>query len=147
MGISMWLIREPSLGLRPVVRGRGGWLRVWQEFRGHERRSDHGPSRHRRHQERCRRGSGRHGPSSGFVRRRRGAGTFAALERDSNFAACIIPESSSFKLCCAHAGALTFVGIVPGVSAHAALRLEGISAIDRYIPIHGALQEYDSSTM
>jgi acetylornithine deacetylase len=72
-----------------------------------------------------------------------GAGTFAALERDSNFAACIIPEPSGFKLCCAHAGALTFVGIVPGVSAHAALRLEGVSAIDRYIPIHTALQEYE----
>jgi len=72
-----------------------------------------------------------------------GAGTFAALERDSNFAACIIPEPSEFKLCCAHAGALTFVGTVPGVSAHAALRLEGISAIDRYIPIHRALQQYE----
>jgi acetylornithine deacetylase len=72
-----------------------------------------------------------------------GAGTFAALERDSNFAACIIPEPTSFKLACAHAGALTFVGIVPGVSAHAALRLEGISAIDRYIPIHEALWEYE----
>ena len=72
-----------------------------------------------------------------------GLGTFAALERDSNFAACIIPEPSSFKLCCAHAGALTFVGIVPGVSAHAAMRLEGISAIDRYVPIHEALQEHE----
>ena len=72
-----------------------------------------------------------------------GAGTFAALERDSNFAACIIPEPSGFRLCCAHAGALTFVGMVPGVSAHAALRLEGISAIDRYIPIHQALWEYE----
>lgn len=72
-----------------------------------------------------------------------GAGTFAALERDPNFAACIIPEPSSFKLCCAHAGALTFRGLVPGVSAHAAMRLEGISAIDRYVPIHVALQEHE----
>ena len=72
-----------------------------------------------------------------------GAGTFAALERDSDYAACIIPEPTRFKLCCAHGGALTFVGIVPGVSAHAAMRLGGISAIDRYIPIHGALWEYE----
>jgi acetylornithine deacetylase len=35
------------------------------------------------------------------------------------------------------------VGIVPGVSVHAALRLEGISAIDRYVPIHQALWEYE----
>ncbi len=72
-----------------------------------------------------------------------GSGTFAALEHDARFAACIIPEPTEFKICCAHAGALTFVGHVPGVSAHAALRLEGISAIDRYIPIHEALWEYE----
>lgn len=72
-----------------------------------------------------------------------GAGTFAALERDSDFAVCIIPEPTSFKVCCAQAGALTFQGTVPGISAHAALRLEGVSAIDRYVPIHVALQEYE----
>lgn len=72
-----------------------------------------------------------------------GAGTFAALEHDADFAACIIPEPSGFRVCCAHAGALTFAGVVPGVSAHAALRLEGISAIDRYIPIHQALWAYE----
>lgn len=32
-------------------------------------------------------------------------------------------------------------GTVPGVSAHAALRLEGTSAIDRYIPVYQALHE------
>ncbi len=74
-----------------------------------------------------------------------GAGTFAALQQDHDFAACIIPEPSAFKLCCAHAGALTFVGTVPGVSAHAAMRLNGISALDRYIPIHQALWEYERS--
>lgn len=35
------------------------------------------------------------------------------------------------------------MGIVPGVSAHASMRLEGICAIDRYIPIHEALWEYE----
>lgn len=72
-----------------------------------------------------------------------GAGTFAALEHDSDFAACIIPEPTSFRVCCAQAGALTFRGTVPGVSAHAAMRLEGVSAIDRYIPVHVALQDYE----
>lgn len=72
-----------------------------------------------------------------------GAGTFAALEDDSDFAACIIPEPTSFKVCCAQAGALTFQGNVPGVSAHAAMRLKGISAIDRYLPIHEALREQE----
>ena len=72
-----------------------------------------------------------------------GAGTFAALERDSDFAACIIPEPTSFEVCCAQAGSLTFLATVPGVAAHAAVRLEGVSAIDRYVPIHLALREYE----
>jgi acetylornithine deacetylase len=44
---------------------------------------------------------------------------------------------------CAQAGALTFTGEIPGVSAHAAARLEGVSAIDRYIPVHAALAELE----
>jgi acetylornithine deacetylase len=68
-----------------------------------------------------------------------GLGTFAALEADADFAACLIPEPTAFDVACAQAGALTFAGVVPGVAAHAALRLEGISAIDRYMGIHVAL--------
>ena len=68
-----------------------------------------------------------------------GLGTFAALEDDADFAACLIPEPTGFALACAQAGALTFKGTVPGVAAHAALRLEGISAIDRYVAIHTEL--------
>jgi acetylornithine deacetylase len=72
-----------------------------------------------------------------------GLGTFAALERDSNFAGCVIPEPTAFELICSQAGALTFSGIVPGRAAHAALRLEGESAIDKYVPFHLALQEHE----
>ena len=72
-----------------------------------------------------------------------GLGTFAALERDAAFDACLIPEPVGFDVVCAHAGALTFEGVVHGVSAHAALRLEGVSAIDRYLPIHAALAEHE----
>jgi acetylornithine deacetylase len=43
----------------------------------------------------------------------------------------------------AQAGALTFSGTIPGVTAHAAVRLEGISAIDRYVDVHRALQEHE----
>jgi acetylornithine deacetylase len=68
-----------------------------------------------------------------------GLGTFAALQADSDFAACLIPEPTAFSVACAQAGALTFAGVVPGVAAHAAVRLEGISAIDRYVAIHAAL--------
>ena len=73
-----------------------------------------------------------------------GLGTFAALERDAAFAACVIPEPTAFAVACAQAGALTFTGTVPGVAAHAAVRLEGVSAIDRYVAIHRALAELEA---
>jgi acetylornithine deacetylase len=72
-----------------------------------------------------------------------GLGAFAALERDAAFDACLIPEPTGFDLVCAQAGALTFEGVVPGVAAHAAHRLEGVSAIDRYVPVHHALTEHE----
>jgi acetylornithine deacetylase len=72
-----------------------------------------------------------------------GLGAFAALERDAAFDACLIPEPTGFDVVCAQAGALTFEGVVPGVAAHAAHRLEGVSAIDRYVPIHLALAEHE----
>ena len=68
-----------------------------------------------------------------------GLGTFAALGRDARYDACVVCEPTAFDVACAQAGALTFAGVVPGVGAHAAVRLEGVSAIDRYVAIHAAL--------
>jgi acetylornithine deacetylase len=73
-----------------------------------------------------------------------GLGTFAALERDDRFDACLIPEPTGFAVVCAQAGALTFRGTVRGRGAHAAMRLEGRSAIDRYIAVHAALAEHEA---
>ncbi len=72
-----------------------------------------------------------------------GQGTFAALERDSAFDACLIPEPTGFDVVCAQAGALTFSGEVRGRAAHAAVRLEGRSAIDAYVEVHAALAEHE----
>src|SRR3954452_1072124 len=72
-----------------------------------------------------------------------GLGTFAALREDSDFAACLLPEPTGLAGACAQAGALTFTGVVPGVSAHAATRLEGTSAIDRYVAVHAALADLE----
>jgi acetylornithine deacetylase len=72
-----------------------------------------------------------------------GLGAFAALERDSRFDACLIPEPTGFAVVCAQAGALTFKGTVHGRGAHAAMRLEGRSAIDRYIGVHAALAAHE----
>ena len=68
-----------------------------------------------------------------------GLGTFAALQRDGAFDAALIPEPTGFRVVCAQAGALTFRCVVPGRAAHAAHRLEGCSAIDRYVRVHAAL--------
>ena len=73
-----------------------------------------------------------------------GLGTFAALARDAAFDACLIPEPTGFAVVCAQAGALTFSGTVHGRAAHAAMRLEGRSAIDRYVPVHCALAEHEA---
>jgi acetylornithine deacetylase len=72
-----------------------------------------------------------------------GLGTFAALERDSAFDAALIPEPTAFEVVCAQAGALTFRATVRGRAAHAALRLAGRSALDRYLGIHLAIQAHE----
>jgi acetylornithine deacetylase len=72
-----------------------------------------------------------------------GMGTFAELERDAAFDAALIPEPTGFDVVCAQAGALTFAGTIRGRAAHAAHRLEGVSAIDRYVAVHAALAEHE----
>jgi acetylornithine deacetylase len=72
-----------------------------------------------------------------------GLGSFAALQHDDRFAACLIPEPTALEIVCAHGGALTFTGTVRGTAAHAAMRLQGVSAIDRYLPIHAALADHE----
>jgi acetylornithine deacetylase len=68
-----------------------------------------------------------------------GLGTFDALRRLAPVDAALIPEPTRLELVLAQAGALTFEGTVTGRAAHAAFRLEGESAIDRYLPLHAAL--------
>ena len=72
-----------------------------------------------------------------------GLGTFAALEADDRFDACLIPEPTGFAAVVAQGGALTFNGTVRGRAAHAAVRLAGVSALDRYVPVHAALAEHE----
>jgi acetylornithine deacetylase len=74
-----------------------------------------------------------------------GLGTFAELERDAAFDAALIPEPTGFAVVCAQAGALTFKGVVRGRSAHAATRLEGCSALDRYVRVHAALAAHEAA--
>jgi acetylornithine deacetylase len=72
-----------------------------------------------------------------------GLGTFAALQADARFDAALIPEPTRFDVICAQAGALTFRGEVGGRAAHAAERLHGRSALDRYVELHRRFAEHE----
>ena len=74
-----------------------------------------------------------------------GLGTFAALEADDAFDAALLPEPTGLRVVCAQAGALTFRGVVRGRSAHAAERLAGCSALDRYVRVHLALAAHETT--
>jgi acetylornithine deacetylase len=72
-----------------------------------------------------------------------GLGTFATLQRGHRGDAAIVCEPTGLDLVPANAGALTFTVRVPGRSAHACVRLQGVSAIEKYLEIHRALLQLE----
>jgi acetylornithine deacetylase len=68
-----------------------------------------------------------------------GLGTFATLLRGHTGDVAIVCEPTKLNLIPAQAGALTFTVRVRGKSAHACVRLEGVSAIEKYLDIHHTL--------
>jgi acetylornithine deacetylase len=72
-----------------------------------------------------------------------GVGAFALLRRRADVAGCVLAEPTDGALVCATAGALTFTLRIAGRAAHASRRLEGVSAIDRYVRVHAALAELE----
>lgn len=72
-----------------------------------------------------------------------GLGTFATLLRGHTGDAALVCEPTNLNLIPAQAGALTFTVRVTGKSAHACERLEGISAIEKYLDIHRTLLELE----
>ncbi len=68
-----------------------------------------------------------------------GLGTFASLLRGHTGDAAIVCEPTCLNLIPAQAGALTFTVKVPGKSAHASVRFEGVSALEKYLAVHKAL--------
>jgi acetylornithine deacetylase len=69
-----------------------------------------------------------------------GVGTLAAVLRGYRADGAIIMEPSELNLIAAQAGALAFRVTVQGKSAHACVREEGVSAIEKFIPLHDALR-------
>ena len=68
-----------------------------------------------------------------------GLGTFGLLRRGWTADVCVVPEPTGLDLVPACAGALTFRLRIRGRSAHASRRAEGVSAIEKLVPVLAAL--------
>jgi acetylornithine deacetylase len=69
-----------------------------------------------------------------------GVGAYAALRRGHVGDAVIICEPTQLAVIPVHAGVTLFRITVPGRAAHGCVRAEGVSAFERFLPIHAALQ-------
>jgi acetylornithine deacetylase len=72
-----------------------------------------------------------------------GLGTLAAVRRGHTGDAAIVLEPTRLVVAPAQAGAFNFRVIVPGLAAHGALRAEGVSPIEKFLPLYGAIQELE----
>jgi acetylornithine deacetylase len=69
-----------------------------------------------------------------------GLGTYATLRRGWRADCCVLPEPTGLDIVPANGGALTFRLRVPGRSAHASRRTDGVSAVEKFVPLLAALQ-------
>ena len=72
-----------------------------------------------------------------------GSGTLATLEHGVRADAAIVMEPTGLTIAPAQAGALSFRLTVRGLSAHGATREEGVSAIEKFAPLHQALLDLE----
>ncbi len=73
-----------------------------------------------------------------------GLGTYALLDRGLRADACIVPEPTNLDLVPANGGALTFRIRVRGRATHASRRTEGVSAIEKFVPVLDELQRLEA---
>lgn len=74
-----------------------------------------------------------------------GLGTYAMLRRGWRADAAVVPEPTGLDLVTANAGALTFRLRVPGRATHASRRTEGVSAVEKLVPLLAALSRLERS--
>jgi acetylornithine deacetylase len=72
-----------------------------------------------------------------------GVGTLAAIERGYTADGAVVLEPTELVVAPAHGGGLDFRVTVPGLSAHGAMREEGVSAVEKFIPLYRALAELE----
>lgn len=68
-----------------------------------------------------------------------GVGTLAAVLRGYRADGAVVAEPTELIVAPAQAGALNFRVTVPGKAAHGCVREEGVSPVEKFIPIHEAL--------
>ncbi len=73
-----------------------------------------------------------------------GAGTLAAILRGYRADGAIITEPTNLAVIPAQGGSLVFRLHVPGRSAHACVRDEGVSAIEKFAVLHRALVKFEA---
>jgi len=73
-----------------------------------------------------------------------GVGALATVLRGHTADAAVIMEPTELKMGPAHSGALAFSVTVPGKSAHACVREEGVSAIEKFIPLFNGLRALEN---
>ena len=73
-----------------------------------------------------------------------GAGALAAILRGYVADAALIAEPTNLAVIVAHGGSLMFRLHVPGLSAHACVRDEGVSAIEKFAYLHRGLLDFES---
>ncbi len=74
-----------------------------------------------------------------------GMGTLATILRGYRADGAIVMEPTDLVVAPAQAGCLNFRVRVSGVSAHGAVREEGVSAIEKLFPVYAALQELEAA--
>ena len=73
-----------------------------------------------------------------------GVGALTTIVKGYRADAAIILEPTRMELCPVQAGALTFRLTVPGKAAHAAMKNEGVSAIDKFMLLNRAINELNA---
>jgi len=74
-----------------------------------------------------------------------GLGTYATLRRGWRADCGVIPEPTGLDLVPANAGALTFRLTIPGRATHASRRTEGVSALEKLVPVLAALSRLEAA--
>ena len=73
-----------------------------------------------------------------------GTGTLAAILRGHTADGAVVVEPTRLRVVPAQAGSLMFRLVVHGLSAHGCVREEGVSAVEKFVPVLAALRRLEA---